>query len=178
MEVTQLYAIAAAGILLLLMLVNCRPYIEASLRAVALQASKHLTYPRIIRRYRYFGLWSRADVIFQLFYIAVNTLCVGFRVSNISTAGLRAANLSLINMVPNFAGTHLSFLADILGVPLSIYQRIHRSSGIMSVFLLLFHVLFIVGSRTPFPLRVAQNLWGRIVSHHYFTFCSSVSSQA
>jgi hypothetical protein len=165
MEITQLYAIAAGGILLLLMLINFRSYIEAFLSAVSLPASKHLTYPRIIHRHRYFGPWSRADVIIQLVYITVNTFCVGFRVPDVSTAGLRAANLSLINMVPNFAGSHLSFLADIVGVPLSTYQQIHRSSGIMSVLLLLFHVLTIIGSRTPFPLQVAENLWGLIVSH-------------
>ncbi|KAF2258055.1 hypothetical protein CC78DRAFT_538086 [Lojkania enalia] len=162
MEITQLYAIAAGGILLALMLVNSRPYIEAFLRAVSLPVSKHLTYPRIIHRHRYFGPWSRADVIFQLFYIMANSFCVGFRVPDVSTAGLRAANLSLINMVPNFAGSHLSFLADILGVPLSTYQQIHRSSGIMSVSLLIFHVLTIIGSRNPFPLQVAENLWGLI----------------
>jgi hypothetical protein len=166
MEITQLYAIAAGGILLFLILVNFRPYIEAFLRAVSLQASKYLTYPQIIHRHQYFGPWSRADVIFRLFYITVNTFCVGFRVPDVSTAGLRAANLSLINMVPNFAGPHLSFVADILGVPLSTYQQIHRSSGIMSVSLVLFHVLTIIGSRNPFPLQVAENLWGLIVSHY------------
>lgn len=165
MEITQLYAIAVGGILLLLMLINFRPYIEAFLRAVSLPASKHLIYPQIIHRHRYFGPWSRADVIIQLVYITVNTFCVVFRVPDVSMAGLRAANLSLINMVPNFAGSHLSFLADILGVPLSTYQQIHRSSGIMSVLLLLFHVLTILGCRTPFPLQVAENLWGLIVSH-------------
>jgi hypothetical protein len=165
MEITQLYAIAAGGILLFLVLINIRPYVEAFLRAVSLPVSKHLTYPRIIHRCRYFGPWSRADVIIQLFYIAVNMFCVGFRVPNISTAGLRAANLSLINMVPNYAGSHLGFLADILGIPLSAYQRIHRSSGVMSVLLLLFHVLTILGSRTPFPLPVTENLWGLIVRH-------------
>lgn len=165
MEITQLYAISVGGILLFFMLVNFRPYIEAFLRAVSLPASKHLTYPRIIHRHRYLGPWSRADVVLQLFYITVNTFCVGFGFPDVLTAGLRAANLSLINMVPNFAGSHLSFLADILGIPLSTYRQIHRSSGIMSVSLLIFHVLTIIGSRNPFPLQVAENLWGLIVSH-------------
>ncbi|KAF1953260.1 hypothetical protein CC80DRAFT_420586, partial [Byssothecium circinans] len=67
-------------------------------------------------------------------------------------------NLSLINIVLNFASSHLSFLADILGIPLSTYRQIYYSSGIMSVSLLLFHVLTIIGSRNPFPLQVAEYL--------------------
>ncbi|ORX95281.1 hypothetical protein BCR34DRAFT_498571, partial [Clohesyomyces aquaticus] len=56
-----------------------------------------------------------------LFYILANTFCVGFRVLDVLTARLRAANLLLINIVLNFASSYLSFLVDILRVPLSIY---------------------------------------------------------
>ncbi|OCK98537.1 uncharacterized protein K441DRAFT_542881, partial [Cenococcum geophilum 1.58] len=56
-----------------------------------------------------------------LFYIAVNTFYIGFKVLNILTAKLQAVNILLINIVLNFTGSYLSFLIDILKVPLSIY---------------------------------------------------------
>jgi hypothetical protein len=89
----------------------------------------------------------------------VNAFCIGFKVADIQSAGLRAANLSLINMIPLFAGPHLSYLADILGVPLRAYRRIHRAGGMMSFFLLIFHVLTVIATRTAFPLRVTENTW-------------------
>lgn len=48
----------------------------------------------------------------RLYYIALNVFCLAFRVPTLSKAGLRAGNLSLANMIPLFAGAHLSFLAD------------------------------------------------------------------
>lgn len=94
----------------------------------------------------------------------MNAFYVGFKVQDIQMAGLRAANLSLINMITLFAGPYLNFLADILGVSLNTYQRVYRSVGIMSFVLLLFHVLTVIASRNSFPLRIAENMWGIIVS--------------
>lgn len=92
----------------------------------------------------------------------MNAFYVGFKVQDIQMAGLRAANLSLINMITLFAGPYLNFLADILGVSLNTYQRVYRSVGIMSFVLLLFHVLTVIASRNSFPLRIAENMWGII----------------
>lgn len=165
MEIIQIYAISVGSVFLFLLLISPRSYVKLLITAVSLPTYKHLIYPRVIRRYRYVGPWSRASVLLQLCYILVNTFCISFNVPNVFTAGSRAAHLSLINMVPNFAGPHLSFLADILGVPLSTYQSIHRSSGIMSSLLLLFHIITIPGSQNQFPLQLAENLWGLFVSH-------------
>lgn len=167
MEITQLYAIATAGFFFCLVLFSYRPYTALLLKNISLLSSQHLAYPRVIHRHRYLGPWSRADVLLQLSYIAVNMFCVGFEASYIRAAGLRAANLSLINLIPAFAGPHLSFLADILRIPLTTYHRIHRSSGIMSCCLLAFHVITVAASptsRTPLSLRSAENLWAVIVS--------------
>ena len=44
-------------------------------------------------------------------------------------------------MIPLFAGLHHGFLADLFGISLDMYRRIHRSAGLMSFFLALFYVL-------------------------------------
>lgn len=64
-----------------------------------------------------------------------------FRVTSVKDAGARAGTLAMINMAPPFFGFYLSFLADVLGISLSNYRRIHRMTGWMSFLLDLIHVL-------------------------------------
>ncbi|KFY19587.1 hypothetical protein V493_07902, partial [Pseudogymnoascus sp. VKM F-4281 (FW-2241)] len=106
--------------------------------------------------------WSRAGVLLQLIYTTLNLFCVGFRVSTISGAGLRAGSLAVVNMIPLFAGAHLAFFADQLGVSLKTIRAVHRSVGFMAFSLGLFHVLVIVASNVPFPLNESRNLFAVI----------------
>jgi hypothetical protein len=180
MEIAQVYAAAAGGIFIVLIFVNLlrdtfivlifvnlRRGIVQRLETFSPLKSKHLTYP-LIRRHRFLGPWNLADVLTQLGYIAVNVFCLSFKVRSIRMAGLRAANLSLINLIPPLAGFHLSFLADLLRVSLSTFRQIHRSAGVMSVFLLLIHIATIVGYRTSLPLHVPENLWAVIVRSVFY----------
>jgi len=164
MNITQVYAVAAGSFFLCLVLFRIRHYVNSFLKAVHLQASQYLIYPQLIHRQRYLDPWSWADGLLQLSYIAVNMFCIGFKAPSIYTASLRAADLSLINLIPAVAGPHLSFLADIFGLSLTTYRRVHRSFGIMSSFLLSLHVFTMIANRTHFPLHLAENLWGLIVS--------------
>jgi hypothetical protein len=164
MDTTQVYAIAAGSFFLCLLLFNGRRYIRPFLKVINLQVSQYLIYPQLIHRHQYLGLWSRADVLFVSSYIALNMFGIGYKSPSIYAASLRAADFSLINLVPAVAGPHLSFLADILGVSLTTYRRIHRSFGIMSCFLVGLHVLIMIANKVPFPLHQVENLWGLIVS--------------
>ena len=163
-DITQAYAISAGGIFVVLLLINLRPYMEALLKLIYQVASQHLAYRQLIRHNRYFGAWTPADVLFQMFYVTVNVFCLSFKAPSIHMAGLRAAKLSLINMVPAFTGPHLSVLADSFGVSLNTYRRIHRSFGMMSLPLLIFHSSTVLASRISFSLHVRENMWGLIVS--------------
>ena len=146
MDVPQIYATAAGGFFLVFILVN---FLSRTVRErIALFTSKHLTYPYFIHRHRLLGPWTRSGILVQLIYIALNVFCLGFRVSTLPKAGLRAGNLSLANMIPLLAGPHLSFLADILGFRLGTYRRVHCSAGVMSFALLLFHILVVAFQRT------------------------------
>ncbi|KAH6706214.1 hypothetical protein BKA61DRAFT_436840, partial [Leptodontidium sp. MPI-SDFR-AT-0119] len=97
--------------------------------------SKHLTYPYLLHRHQSLGPWSRAQVLVQLIYMTANVSCLSFEnvfglrfgFLNITKAGLRAGTMSLVNMIPLFAGPHLSFLAGYLGASLITVQRVHRS---------------------------------------------------
>ena len=165
MEITEAYAIAAGGVFLIFIFINFRPYIARLRATAALLTDKYLTYPQVLRRHRFLGPWSGASVFLQLLYISVNALCLGFGASSIWTVGLRAANLSLINLIPLFAGPHLSLLADLLDITLRMFRRFHRSARLMSFVLLVLHILTMVAKRTSFSLHNPENLFGLIVSH-------------
>ena len=167
MEITLVYAIALGGVLLIPLLINhlpWLPYLTFSIPPSLQQILRYLTYPYLVRRHQFLGPWTCAGLIIQLVYIACNSFCVGFRVSDIAKAGVRAGNLSLINMIPLFLGPHQGFLADILGISLSTFRLMYYSAGIMSCSLALFHVLAILVSHTAFPLRGTANLFAVIVS--------------
>jgi len=165
MEITQIYAIVAGGVFLLLMFMKGFPFIQQVLQSLNITISRHLTYPLIVRRHRLLGPWSPADVLLQLLYISLNVFCVTFRVTSFDEAGDRAGTLSIINMAPLFFGLHLSFLADLLGLSLSNYRRIHRSVGMMSFALVALHTFAAVHHDPTYSLRVPGNLYLLIVSH-------------
>ena len=67
-----------------------------------------------------------------------------FQVSDLADAGKRAGTLLLINMIPLYAGLHLSFVADLLGVSVRIYICFHGSVGVMAGALALLYVSLVV----------------------------------
>ena len=161
MGIPQIYATTAGGFFLVFILVN---FLSRTVRErIALFTSKHLTYPYFINRHRLLGSWTRSGILIQLIYITLNVFCLGFRVSTRPSDGLRAENLSLTNMIALLADPHLSFLADILGFRLGISRHVHRSAGVMSFALLLFHVLIVAFQRTSLSLRTPEHLYGTIV---------------
>lgn len=176
MDITQAYAIATGGSFIIIFLVNLispfLPYIGRLVRHLSVRLAyytslfvlRHISYPYLIHRHRFVGPWSRIAVLLQLLFITVNIFCVSFQVSSISEAGLRAGTLSMINMIPLFAGMHLSVLADLLGMSLRTYRRVHRSAGLISFALMLFHVVVVVASQVSYALDKPQNLFAVIVS--------------
>lgn len=63
MNVTQVYAIAAGGVFVLLLTVKSVSSVQRVLRALTILVAKHLAYPFLVRRHRFLGPWSRADVL-------------------------------------------------------------------------------------------------------------------
>lgn len=166
MEIIQAYAIAVGGVFSIYFVIAILPYLKPFIAKISLFAFKHLIYPQFLRRHQLLGPWTLAGTFIQLTYIAINVFCFSFRVSSISNAGLRAGNLSLINIMPLFLGPHLSFLAGLFGVSLDTYRLVHRSAGIISVMLLLFHVLTAVAVGAAFPLSEPANRYGLTVRIH------------
>ena len=164
MEITSAYAIAAGGFLLLLVAINALPHFQPLAKRASLWTSKHLTYPYLMHRHRFFGPWSRATVLIQMVYATLNVFGLSFRTSDLSGAGRRAAKLALVNLIPLFAGPNFGFLSDVMGVPLNAYQTAHRSAGSMAMLLVFVHIFGVVAEKQSFPLAHSPNLFAVVVS--------------
>ena len=171
MEITQGYAVALGGILVTLAVANLLPsdtlssfsYLPPIARPPLRQAVRYLRYPYLLHRYQYLGPWTRMDIITQAVYIISNSFCVGFR-SKLAEAGLRAGTLSLINLITLFLGPHLGFLADILGLSLGTFRHLHRSAGLLSSCLVLFHALAVINSGVKFALGGTRHISAVVAS--------------
>ncbi|KAK3933675.1 hypothetical protein QBC46DRAFT_275313 [Diplogelasinospora grovesii] len=142
LENTGIYAIALSGILLSFFIAAyLLPWFLSITESLSIFAARNFTYTFLLSRYRWIGPWTAAAVVLQSAYIIANFFCVLFRVSSLLEAAIRAGRLSLINAMPLFLSPHLSFLADLFGMPIRTFRKIHGSSGAMSSGLLLFHVV-------------------------------------
>ncbi|KAH9206361.1 cell surface metalloreductase [Leptodontidium sp. 2 PMI_412] len=163
MDTVEIYAICIGSIFAIFFVLTFRPYIWQFAEYVVLFLCKALTYPRILDRHSLLGPWMPAGLIVQTAYISANVCCLEFWKLTATKVGLRAANLALVNMMPLFLGTHLSFLADRFGVSLKTFRMVHRSTGVMSFALVLCHVLVVAarGAGT-FSSSVPESLYGLI----------------
>ncbi|KAH7310340.1 hypothetical protein BKA65DRAFT_366236, partial [Rhexocercosporidium sp. MPI-PUGE-AT-0058] len=72
--------------------------------------------------------------------------------------GIRAANLTLINIISLFFKTYFSFLADRFTISLKTFRIIHRLISIISFTFIFFHVfIVIVYNIKTFSLSVPEN---------------------
>lgn len=123
----------------------------------------HLIYPFAVRRFRFIGPWSRANLMLRIAFVSVNIFCSTFRVHSLPGLGTRAANLAIANMVPLFFGPHLGFLASLLGTSLDTFHQIHGSFAQASVALGTVHtVINVIGK--SFSSENPDQLYGLIVS--------------
>lgn len=130
--------------------------------------SKYLIYPHLLRRHRFLGPWTPVIILTHLIYITVNMFCLSYRTPSFLEAATRAGTLSLVNSFLPFAGPHLSFFADLTGLSISGYKLIHRSTGLVSFSLALFHVFGMLKSQ-PFLLSIPGNLFGLVVCFLYLS---------
>ncbi len=164
MGITQIYAITVGAVFGLVLMISAASSFLRFFRPYTVLLVKHLLYPHVLRRHRFFGPWTRAQVLLHLLYLAVNIFCSIFGVFSVKELGNRTGILSLINMIPSYFGHHLSFVSDMLGLSIHNYRRIHASTGAMSVCLGLFHAVINVASVPNLKLfSVSGQLFGFIV---------------
>lgn len=172
MDIIPACAIAAGGIVFLLLLYRLHPYIVRFAGYMSILVSKHLTYPHLLRRHRLIGPWTRAGVALQIGFTSIILFCIIFTVSifpislrwsKTAEAGSRAGTLALITLIPLLAGAHHALLADLLGISLQTIRLVHRSAGVAVSLLCVLHVLVVVTSTVSFALDNMQDMFAVIV---------------
>ena len=166
MEITKIYAILVGGCFLARMVYRFQVTLLRSWN-VAVSFMEHLRYRQLIDRHQHVGPWSYFDLAVHVLFVFINAFCTfPFFRSSLTSAGLRAARLSLINIIPVLAGLNMSILADLLAMPMSLNRQLHRSAAMMSIVLVLFHVAVeLFRKDISFPLHEAKNLFSLVVGH-------------
>jgi hypothetical protein len=165
MTPTQVYAAVMASGFLGFVVVYLLPWLLRSVRRISSLVVKHLVHHNVLNRHRFLGPWSRFTILLHFVYIASNAACLGVGVSQLDSSasvllqvGLQAGGLALVNLIPLYAGPHLDFLADILGVSRRTIRQMHRSVAAMVMLLTIFHTVVILATKQSFPLGRVQNL--------------------
>lgn len=174
MNLSAVYAIAAGGVFAGFFLTRTLSILINWTNLFSILVSRHLTLPFIIHRHRLWGPWSRASVLLHTLYVAVNVFLVLFGMDSFTGTGRRAGELALVNLIFPLSTTHLSYLADILGITRHTCLRIHRATSWMAVALLSFHVIIAVQTHQfSFPLSESKNLFTIIVCLLITIICAS-----
>lgn len=100
---------------------------------------RHWSIPLVLNRHYMIGSWTRIKLLFCRIHLIITLFVIIFKSKSVFESSARASALALINMVPLLFGLHLSFLADLCGVPL---ESIHEARASVSFLLGLFHVIY------------------------------------
>ncbi|KAK3305087.1 cell surface metalloreductase, partial [Chaetomium strumarium] len=133
-------------------------------RGPRLLLTRLFSYIRVLSRFKRIGPWHLYTILIIALFLGVNVYLTFFnglfKPVFVEEASIRAANLSLINLVPVIAGPSQSFLAStFFGVSLKTFQKVHRSLAVVSTLLLLVHVIAAIVARRGFSLQVVRNVW-------------------
>lgn len=174
MNALAIYAIAAGGIFVGLFLTQTLSILNNWTSLFSVLVSQHLTLLFVIHRHLLWGLWTQASVILHVSYVVINVFLIFFRMELLTGIGCWAGELALINLIFPLSATHLSYLADLLGITLCTCHRIHHVTGWMAIALLLFHIIIEVQDQQfSFLLSELQNLFTMIVCPITAIICSS-----
>ncbi|KJK68090.1 Ferric reductase like transmembrane component [Aspergillus parasiticus SU-1] len=139
------------------------PPLPQIIRYLSQWTAKHLTFQAVLRQGKYIDRWSRADIVLTMMYLGANMTCVLVYFPGMTQAGFRAGRLSIINTILLFAGPHLSFVADMLGVSIRTCRRLHVLAGLVAILLAVFHAIVGAATKGTFSLQTPRNLWALIV---------------
>jgi hypothetical protein len=138
MDFIQIYMIILGGCVVLLLLLRIVSIPQGRMSG---SVQKHLLYPYFYRRFRLLPPATRYGVLLQITYWSVSLTCNFVRIGSIAEIGTRAANLSVLNLIPLLFASRLSFVADFLGISLQRCQQLHSSMGLMASLQALTHIL-------------------------------------
>ena len=168
MQVVEIYAVVAGGCFLTLVCYRLGMSLLGWVQDRTIYwFFKYLVYPVLIRRHSWIGPCSRWQALSQLVYWSMTATCNVVGIRNIAQFGDRAGIISLLHLIPLLFGDRLSFAADVLGVSLHTYHRLHGTIGFMAILQASMHSLVFVLQLT-LQLRERKQLYGFLVRTQKF----------
>ncbi|KAK4075197.1 hypothetical protein Purlil1_12761 [Purpureocillium lilacinum] len=119
-----------------------------------------------LRRHDIVRLWPLKHILMLALYWGANFSCLFIFFAGLQDAGKRAGRLSLINLLVLYAGPHLSVLADIVGLAIPTYRRLHSSVAATSFFMAVFHVVVASIKHVDPLLSTSKSAFG-LISHPF-----------
>jgi hypothetical protein len=160
-----MYAITGAAFTLLLLLLQAIVFLMRYLRPWLVLLRTHLVHALTLPPRFLPWSWTYAQVLLLLIYLAANVLCCYFDISTAQGASIRAARLSILNLIPIYFGPHFSFLCDLSGVSLHTYRIFHGLAATISLLLGLTHVVIDVVQSSTLNESGSLRPYGTIVSY-------------
>ena len=124
---------------------------------------KYLIYPTLIRRSRFFDPLSPLHAIMISVYWLGTAACNVVGARTITQVGKRAGALATLHLIPLFFANRMSLVADLLGISLQTYLRLHKSIGIMALLQSLIHTSIYLSQHTV-NLKDHMQFYGFLVS--------------
>ncbi|OWT42580.1 hypothetical protein VFPPC_18319 [Pochonia chlamydosporia 170] len=149
---------------LLLELAHHRP-VSSIVKHASRLVAQRLCYPTVLRRGKYTDRWSRKNAMLVFAYVAANVACVLVPLPGVDQVVRRLGTLSVVNMLFLFAGPHLSFLADILGLSVNSCRRLHGCAGAVAFLLAVSHSVAGAIAKGSIVLSKPQDLFALTVGH-------------
>ena len=148
MEPVSIYGLAAGGVFLSAFLFCMWSYLSRWVQNRTLfYVLKYLIYPVFIRHNRLFSSFSRWHTLLLLSYWIGTAACNLVGASTVLQIGERAGTLATLHLIPLLFSSRGSFAADLLGISLHTYTRLHKCIGIMALLQSLIHTaIFIIHS--------------------------------
>ncbi|EXJ56217.1 uncharacterized protein A1O5_12673 [Cladophialophora psammophila CBS 110553] len=110
---------------------------------------QHVYYPQTHRYLRGSEKITRFDLLVTITFLVGVVVCTVIQVQNIPGLRRRSGLISIINIIPLSLGAHMNLLANVCGIRLGAYGRIHRWLGRVAIVEGLIHTATAVSLKRP-----------------------------
>lgn len=144
LSLPQWYGLGTSGLVALLLLTRATIWlIRILVSRFCFIFLKYVVYRAVSAQILRTFPWQH--LIFLSIYLGANVFCTCFRVGGQQQIASRSGVLASINLIPLLLGTRFSAAADILGLSLRDWSRIHSTVSVVSIIQSAVHVALNAG---------------------------------
>jgi hypothetical protein len=127
MDTTQLYGVALAAVVILLIVFYILRFLINIMRTYATYYFlKHVFYPQAYKYVRGSSTTTRFDLLLIIAFLVGNVLCLTLGMRDRTDLLQRTGLLSTVNILPLALGSRMNLIVSRCGVGFAAYDRIHR----------------------------------------------------